>query len=256
MAIGVVVDDEACHERVDRDRAGVVGHHQRTALGRDVLDAVHLDPEPLLRQRPQPREEESLGDLLVEAELVDLVVSCDPTPREREQVGELLLPVDLAEILLRGSGDGRDDHLGALEHLRRSHRAAADVAGRRFSSRRGGGRAAPCARDRSRLLTRELDDRRDRFIASTTGGIRRRLVGMSLPGSCGSARRLGGRRPRTLCGRTLVGSSLSDVLVDRLGRHCLCRLIGWLRVGPFPVSTWPDGRARLVVLSGALGAGG
>ena len=55
---GVVVHGDLGHQRVERDRAGVVGHDQRAALGRDVLDAADLDPEPLLGERPQQRQQE------------------------------------------------------------------------------------------------------------------------------------------------------------------------------------------------------
>ena len=71
----VVVDRDHRHQAVDRDRAGVVGDHQRAAVGGDVLDAADLDPEPLLRDRAQRGHEEPLGDLLVEAVLVDDVVA-------------------------------------------------------------------------------------------------------------------------------------------------------------------------------------
>ena len=46
-------------------------------------------------------EQEPLGDLGVEAVLVDLVVAGDPAAQERQELGELLLRV-LAEDLLGG----------------------------------------------------------------------------------------------------------------------------------------------------------
>ena len=69
--------DDHRHQAVDRDRAGVVGDDQRAALGRDVLDAADLDPEPLLGDRAQRGHQEPLGDLGVEAVLVDDVVAGD-----------------------------------------------------------------------------------------------------------------------------------------------------------------------------------
>ena len=44
----LVVDGELDHERVDGDGARVVGDDEGAALGRDVLDAADLDPEPVL----------------------------------------------------------------------------------------------------------------------------------------------------------------------------------------------------------------
>ena len=93
--------DDHRHQAVDRDRAGVVGDDQRAALGRDVLDAADLDPEPLLGDRPQRGHEEALGDLRVEAVLVDDVVAGQPAAQERQELGELGLPL-VAEDLLGG----------------------------------------------------------------------------------------------------------------------------------------------------------
>ena len=69
-AAGVVVHRQHGHQAVERDGAGVVGDHQRAALGGDVLQAADLEPEPLLRDRSQRRHEEALGQLAVEAVVV------------------------------------------------------------------------------------------------------------------------------------------------------------------------------------------
>ena len=45
------------------------------------------------RERPQRGEQQPLGDLGVEAVLVDLVVAGQPAPQERQEPGELRLPV-------------------------------------------------------------------------------------------------------------------------------------------------------------------
>lgn len=73
----VIVHRDRRHERIDGDHPGVVGHHQCTACGRDVLDAADLDPEPLLEQRPERGQEDTVGEVRVVTELVHLVV-----PRE------------------------------------------------------------------------------------------------------------------------------------------------------------------------------
>ena len=67
----LVVDGDLRHQRVDGDRAGVVGDDQRATLGGDVLDAAHLDPEPVPVERTQHGQENVLGEVGVEAELVD-----------------------------------------------------------------------------------------------------------------------------------------------------------------------------------------
>jgi hypothetical protein len=46
-----VVQRDLGHQRVEGDGSGVVGHHQRPALGRHVADAAHLHPKPLAVQR-------------------------------------------------------------------------------------------------------------------------------------------------------------------------------------------------------------
>ena len=83
----------------------MVGDHQRAALGREVLHAARLDPEPLLGDRPQAGQQQPLGDLGVEAVLVDLVVAAQPAAQERQELGELGLPV-VAEDLARAGLEG------------------------------------------------------------------------------------------------------------------------------------------------------
>ena len=99
-AAGLVVDRHHRHQAVDRQRAGVVRDDECPALGREVLDATHLDAEPLLRDRTQAGQQQPLGDLLVEAVLVDGVVAGQPPPEERQEPSELRLPV-VAEHLDR-----------------------------------------------------------------------------------------------------------------------------------------------------------
>ena len=82
----------------------MVGDHQRAALGGEVLDAAHLDPEPLLGERPQRGQQQPLGDLGVEAVLVDLVVAGQPAAQERQELGELRLPVVAEDLRCAPSG--------------------------------------------------------------------------------------------------------------------------------------------------------
>ena len=136
------------HQAVDREGAGVVGDHQRAALGGDVLDAAHLDAEPLLRDRAQRGHEEPLGDLLVEAVLVDDVVTGHPAAQEGEEAGQLGLPL-VAEQLAGG----------VLERRRASRRPGCRRSGRRSSVRtpgRGSARRPGARRSRWRRRTRSV----------------------------------------------------------------------------------------------------
>ena len=117
--------DDHRHQAVDRDGAGVVGDDEGAAVGGDVLDAADLDAEPLLGDRAQRGHEEALGDLLVEAVLVDGVVAGDPAAQEGQEAGQLRLPL-LAEHLAGGVLEGREPVAGrdAAARARRSSRAA------------------------------------------------------------------------------------------------------------------------------------
>ena len=148
MAAGRVVDRGHRHQAVDRDGAGVVGDHQRAALGRDVLDAADLDPEPLLGDRAQRGHEEPLGDLGVEAVLVDDVVAGDPAAQEGQEPGQLRLPL-VAEhlargVLERGQPVARRDagERVALAGGRGVRGRARHGSGGSATARRGGGAAA------------------------------------------------------------------------------------------------------------------
>ena len=88
----VVVQRDRGHQRVERNGAGVVGDDQRAALVRHVVQAGGLDPEPRPVERPQQRENDVVGEVGVEAELVDVVVAGQPAAQEGERVGERRLP--------------------------------------------------------------------------------------------------------------------------------------------------------------------
>src|SRR5690606_1773412 len=55
------------------------------------LDALHLDPEVLLVHRPQQRHQDLVGEFLVVAEVVDLVVPREPAAQEGQTARETLL---------------------------------------------------------------------------------------------------------------------------------------------------------------------
>ena len=112
----------------------MVGDHERATVGRDVLDPVYVDPEPLLGKRSQRRQQETIGDLVVEAELVDLVVAGDAPAQEGQQPGELAIPGDVTEDLARGARDRLGDLVGVHRALvidrqrrHRCHRLAASL---------------------------------------------------------------------------------------------------------------------------------
>ena len=176
-------------------RAGVVGDDQGAALGRDVLDAAHLDAEPLLRDRAQRGDQEALGDLGVEAVLVDDVVAGDPTAQERQELGEPGLPVvaeDLAGgVWKRGQPVGRPGCRGSLGR-----------AGRR------GGRGARLLELDTMSVRRRLDRLVDRLPAArsragSTGGLLARRATFLAPGP----RQVAGGRGRLLLVRAAAGSA-------------------------------------------------
>ena len=102
----VVVQGERGHQRVERDRAGVVGDHQRAAVVGDVLEAGDLGAEPVLVQRAQQRQQNVLGELRVEAEVVDLVVAGEPAAQEGERRRRAGAPTRLHSDAYSGSGSG------------------------------------------------------------------------------------------------------------------------------------------------------
>ncbi len=105
----LVVQRDLGHDRVERDRSGVVRDHKGAALRRDVLEPGRLDAEPRPVERADQAEEHAVGELGVEAEVVDAVVARQPPAGEVE-------PALLGRVLdelgqLRGGG-----RLGLHEH--------------------------------------------------------------------------------------------------------------------------------------------
>ncbi len=84
-AAGLVVDRDRSHQRVQGQHTGVVRDQQGTALGGQVRDTEGVDAEPLAVQRAQRRQDHRLGQLGVEAELVDGVVAGQPVAQEPER---------------------------------------------------------------------------------------------------------------------------------------------------------------------------
>ena len=105
----LVVHGDLGHQRVERDRAGVIGDDQCRACGWDVLDPANLDPEPRPIQRAQQGKQDSVGELLVEPELVDLVVPGQPATQEIQRLLDLFVTVV--------SDDVPDELADELEHL-------------------------------------------------------------------------------------------------------------------------------------------
>ncbi len=239
---GVVVHHHAGHQGVDGQRAGVVGHDQRAALGGDVLDAADLDPEPLLGQRPQRREQELLGDLRVEPELVDLVVAGQPSPQQRQHLGQLRLPLvapDLAGAVLERRPPGVGGH--------RTQRTEDPVGGRGSGPRRG--RLGQGLGDGLRRLGERLD--RHRLGGDLLGDLgRRRTAGARGPGRLGggclraggTGQAAGGRGRLRLArtpARTAAGPDRDDLGVSHGGS----RRLRWRR-GSRPAGRAGDRPAR------------
>ena len=115
--------------------------------------------EPLLGNRSDRRHEEPLGDLGVEAVLVDGVVAGHAAAQERQERSQPRLPV-LTEDLARGAGEAgepvdRRDARGRMAVVGRGRRAEGPAGGRHVlrgvrpgPPRRGvlGLRGVPCAR--------------------------------------------------------------------------------------------------------------
>ena len=95
------------HQRVERDGAGVVGDDQRATVVRHVVQARGLDPEPLPVERPQRRQDDVVGEVGVEAEVVDVVVAGQAAAQEGERVGECRLPLGRERGGGRIGGSGR-----------------------------------------------------------------------------------------------------------------------------------------------------
>jgi hypothetical protein len=89
----LVVHRDLGHQRVQSDRARMVGDDERATLAGYVLDAADLDPEPRLVQRAQQRQVDVLGEVLVETELVDGVVPGEAPTDEGQDVGDLTFDV-------------------------------------------------------------------------------------------------------------------------------------------------------------------
>lgn len=86
----LVVHGHRQHQPVERQHPGVIGHHQRGALGRQVLDAAHLDPEPGPEEYPQQGPHDRAVEMRVKAELVDAVVTGEALTQEPGDRGDPL----------------------------------------------------------------------------------------------------------------------------------------------------------------------
>ena len=91
----MVEQSERGHDRVERQRAGMVTHDESAPVIGNVLQAAHLDPEPLVVERPEGRGEHVVGQVGVEAEVIDLVFTGDAATQERQRPSELALPLGL-----------------------------------------------------------------------------------------------------------------------------------------------------------------
>ncbi len=121
MAAGLLPHVQRDHHPVGGQRPGVVGHHQRAA-GRQVLGARGADAPVHAVQRAQQRQQHVLGEVDVEAEVVDLVVAGHPAAQERGDVGDAVQPLlaeDVAQPLQHVDAAGRRRHGVGLGRGRR-----------------------------------------------------------------------------------------------------------------------------------------
>src|ERR1035437_10120021 len=75
----------------------MVGHDQGATGAGNVLDAANLDAEPRLVQRSQQRKVGVLGEVLVEAVVVNCVVPAEASTNERQRRGNLTFDVVTGE---------------------------------------------------------------------------------------------------------------------------------------------------------------
>ena len=139
----LVVEGHLGHRGIQGDDPGVVAHDQRARVGRHVLEPGGLDPEPRPVQRPHQRQEDLVGQLGVEAEVVHPVVTGHPPAHE---VQPALVQRDLVvgPDLVRRRGVARVDGCGAAG--RRDRRDPGLGAGRHAGSGRLGAGVADEAR--------------------------------------------------------------------------------------------------------------
>ena len=214
----VVEQRELGHHRVERDGAGVVGDHQRAALGRDVLQAAGLDPEPVLVQRPQRGQQHVLGELGVEAELVDLDVAGEPAADERQRRGHLALP--LRQRRGRAASRRLGQRVEQPSRRARRQRSRRAAAWRRRTSAGRPRRRGAASRERlessssgvARRRRARSPEARDAPAATASAaaarrGRRRRRSGS--PGRQASSRRSGRRGARTSSDLALDGLTTS-----------------------------------------------
>jgi hypothetical protein len=76
------------HRRVPGQDAGVVRCEQRAPVGRDAVRALDLDPPPAVVEEAEERLHQ-VGEVLVEAPLVVLVVPLEPAQHTLERVAGL-----------------------------------------------------------------------------------------------------------------------------------------------------------------------
>ncbi len=207
MTGDLVVDHRVQDHPVQRHRAGMVADQQGRAAGRQVLRAAHLDPEPGLHQGPEQRQEDLGGELRVEAELVDRVVTGEPVP------GELGYLVDRVRPL-------HPERLGQAGQT--AHRVGGEVTHR-------GLRKGPEGPERSGGQVGQLVDQRaereGRRHFAVRFGVRRVAVGVGSVGWVGPFDRLRGRSgPRGRRPFDRLRGRPFDRLRGRWGRRPVDRL--------------------------------
>src|SRR5205807_4496489 len=91
VSAGSLVDRELHHERVQRQRAGVVRDQQSGAARRDVLQPTLLHAPPAIEERPEDGQQHVLGEVGVETEVVDRIRARYASSQECERALEVRL---------------------------------------------------------------------------------------------------------------------------------------------------------------------
>ncbi len=84
----LVVYGHRRHQPVERQHPGVVGHHQRGAVPRQVLDPTDLNAEPGIEKDSQQRQKHRIVEVRIEAEFVDGVIAHHPLADKLSNCGD------------------------------------------------------------------------------------------------------------------------------------------------------------------------
>ena len=71
----VIMQGDLRHQGIQGNRPGVIGDDQRATVRRHLLRSAHLYAEPSFVERAQRREEHVVGEVGIESEVIDRVIT-------------------------------------------------------------------------------------------------------------------------------------------------------------------------------------